>query len=480
MTTRRDAVAGLLGGAAAAALPLEGALAAAVQGAAAGSGIVTPARWGRHASPKVPAPYVPTAIYRTDHAEVGYLEEEWLASGVDDLGQPYTTQVYIWRPRDPAKFSGTILAEPLHALGVPPMMQYISPYVARAGHGWAMIGSQKTPIETYVRSTDPDYYSVLRIEPAPGAPEQPPPSSDSAAVAAYRAGMNQASNAILAQVGAALRADDGPFAGLRSRHVILMGHSQTGGVVTSYVDEKHAAQRLAGGAPIYDGYFPSGSPRAPFGPRDVPLIQLVSDGDVSDAEARGPEFANRRYRRPDSDDPNDRFRLYELAGTAHMGTRYPPHSDPARWKAYLGEDLGGFTMNSMPHHEQFSMGVDHLVQWVSNGVVPPRAPRLEVALGGRYLAKDEHGNTLGGIRSPQMDVPRATYLPNPLNPDGTPRRGVVGLEVAFPPEKMRALYGTLADYVQRFNARLDELIAQGWLLAEDAADSRAEAARQRF
>lgn len=45
---------------------------------------------------------------------------------------------------------------------------------------------------------------------------------------------------------------------------------------------------------------------------------------------------------------------------------------------------------------------------------------------------------------------------------------------------MRNLYGTPANYAQRFNRRLDELIGQGWFLAEDAADMRAEANRQRF
>lgn len=483
MTTRRDAMTGLLGGAAAAAFPFGGALAAplpfAMQAAAGGARTVKAARWSRAASPKVPAPYTPNSVYLTGHEQSGYVEEEWFVSGVDDIGKPYKTQVYTWRPRDPARFSGTILAEPLHALGVPPMMMYTSPYVVRSGHGWAMIGSQKTPIETYVRTKDPAYYASLQIEAAPGTPAQRPAPTDTAAMTAFQAGMNQASNAILAQAGAALRAANGPFRGYGIRHVILMGHSQTGGVVTSYIQNIHERQRLAGGRPIYDGFFPSGAPRAPFGPRDVPLIQLVSDGDVSDAQSRGPEFANRRYRREDSDEPGDRFRLYELAGTGHMGTRYPMFNMPANWKDVLGEP-DGVIMNSLPHDEQFSMGLHHLVQWVTRGVAPPRAPRLEVAADGRYIAKDEHGNSRGGIRSPQMDVPRATYHPNPINPDGTPKRGVVGIEVPFPLAKMRTLYGTSANYVQRFNRRLDELIREGWLLAEDAPALRAEASAQVF
>ncbi|MBV1691035.1 hypothetical protein KRR38_25985 [Novosphingobium sp. G106] len=480
MTTRRDALAGLVGGAAA--LPFGSLMAAEVTAgveAARTRRTVEAARWNRAASPKVPAPYVPNSIYRSHAAQAGYVEEEWFVSGTDDIGQAYNTQVYIWRPRNPARFSGVILAEPLHALGVPPMMMYTSPYVVRSGHGWAMIGSQKLPIETYVVPKDPAYYSSLRIAAAPGTPAQRPAPTDAAAMAAYQAGMNQASNAILAQAGAALRAADGPFRGYGVRHVLLMGHSQTGSVVTNYVLGVHDRQRLPGGKPIYDGYFPSGFPRAPFGPRDVPLIQMVSDGDVSDANSRGPDLVGRRYRRPDSDAPGDRYRLYELAGTGHMGTRYAPHNDPATWAAVLGETQG-VIMNSMPHDEQFSMGVHHLVQWVDKGVAPPRAPRLELAPDGRYLAKDENGNTRGGIRSPQIDVPHSTYYANPINPDGTPKRGVVGVEKPFPPERMRTLYGTPANYVRRFDARLEELIAQGWILREDSADSRKEAEAQRF
>jgi hypothetical protein len=424
---------------------------------------------------------VPNSIYRTEHAKAGYIEEEWFVSGIDDLGQAYKTQVYIWRPRDPARFSGTILAEPLHALGVPPMMMYTSPYVVRSGHGWAMIGSQRAPLEAHVKSKDPQYYSSLHIEPAPGTPNTPPAQTDTAAMAAYQAAVNQASNAILAQAGAALRAADGPFRGYRVQHVLLMGHSQTGGVVTNYVLGAHDKQRLAGGKPIYEGYFPAGAPRLPFGPSDSAIVQVVCDGDVADGNARGPEFANHRYRRPDSDAPNDRYRLYEFAGTSHMGTRYPPHNNPANWKDALGGDTSGVIMNTMPHDEQFSMALHHLVVWVAKGVNPPRAARMELAApDGRYLAKDANGNTLGGIRAAQLDVPRATYHSTPVNPDGTARRSIVGFEVPFTPDKMRSLYGAPANYVRRFNARLDELIAQGWFLAEDAADSRAEASAQQF
>ena len=74
-----------------------------------------------------------------------------------------------------------------------------------------------------------------------------------------------------------------------------------------------------------------------------------------------------------------------------------------------------------------------------------------------------------------MDVPRARYFANPKNEDGTPAFGVVGTEEPFGHEKLQQLYQDHVDYVERFNRRLDELIGQGWLLAEDAEDLRNEA-----
>ena len=74
-----------------------------------------------------------------------------------------------------------------------------------------------------------------------------------------------------------------------------------------------------------------------------------------------------------------------------------------------------------------------------------------------------------------MDVPRARYFANPQNEDGTPAFGVVGTEEPFDHEKLHQLYEDHLDYVERFNRRLDELIGEGWLLAEDADDLRNEA-----
>jgi hypothetical protein len=356
----------------------------------------------------------------------------------------------------------------------------------RSGHGWAAVCSQKTVLDGFVKPTNEERYGSLEIwSDAPpleamgieGIRLPRDPSAMQERMARMRA-VNVLSTPILAQVGAALLGADGPFSGRGARHLILAGHSQTGGVVTEYIVNGHDAQRGSGGAPVFHGFFPSGAPSVRFGPRDVPIVQVLSDGDIADPNRPGRE--GRAYRREDSDDPADRYRLYELAGLGHMGTRYPPYNDNAMW---LNDPIGtagavppGATMNSLPHSELFSMGLHHLVAWISDGVTPPRADRIEAGADGLF-AKDEQGNSKGGVRCAQMDVPRLHYLSTPgSQDDGTPAFGVVGIEEPLPPEALGRLYRDHDDYVDRFNRRVDELVAQGWLLADDADDMRKEAA----
>ena len=430
------------------------------------------------------ARFVPTGQFRGSLEEFDYVEEEWFASGEVD-GHPYTTALTVRRPRDPARFSGTVLVEPIHAASAAPIWIYTSMYQMRHGHGWAAVCSQKSVLDAFVKPTNAERYASLRIwsdEPPAEASGTDPlrlprePAAMQARMEHMRR-VNVHSTPILAQVGAAFSGDDGPFSGLGVRSLVLTGHSQTGGVVTDYVLRGHDDQRRADGSPVYHGFFPSGAPSVRFGPRDVPLVQVLSDGDISDPKRPGRE--GRGYRRDDSDDPGDSYRLYELAGVGHMGTRYPPYNDNAMWQndplGTAGSVPKDAAMNSLPHDELFSLGLHHLVRWVAQGETPPRADRMEVGPDELFV-RDEQGNSRGGVRCAQMDVPRLRYQSNPgVKEDGTPAFGVVGIEEPLAPETLKRLYRDHADYVDRFNRRLDELVAQGWLLAEDIDEMRAEA-----
>jgi hypothetical protein len=71
--------------------------------------------------------------------------------------------------------------------------------------------------------------------------------------------LNQASNAILAQVGEALRTQRS-MAGFNVRHVLLVGHSHRCREFL-VIHKGHEKHRLAGGAAVFDGYFPPGPGR---------------------------------------------------------------------------------------------------------------------------------------------------------------------------------------------------------------------------
>jgi hypothetical protein len=417
-------------------------------------------------------------------ADFDYLQEEWIATGVED-GHPYATTVCVRRPRDVARFSGTIIVEPLHVHGIAPIWIYTGAYMLRSGHAWVEITAQKTTLDMHVKPSNPERYGDLSIEGPDSSDFDPNPRlGEPEAAESFWSELrrrNRATSAILAQVGAALRAPDGPFVGWDVRNVILAGHSQTGSVSSYYIQEAHDKERLADGSPVFDGFFPAGFPYEAFHHVDVPIVQVMSDGDVAlpDFSFR-PGYEGRRYRRDDSDDRGDQYRLYEFAGVPHMGTRYAPYKDVSLWQStFAGEHepeaiTFGPRMNSLPHFELFAMGLDHLVQWVANDRVPPRAERLEVAADG-FFAKDEHGNTRGGVRCVQLDVPHSTYRPNPIKPDGTPSYFTVGTDEPFDAETLRALYGDKSRYLEQFNRRLDTLIRDGWLLADDADEMRREA-----
>lgn len=444
---------------------------------------IDPARLTRLGAGDAPGVFIPTGANRGKPDEYGYVEEEWVAAGEVE-GRPYTTVVFVRRPRDPGEFSGTLVVEPLHAMSAAPIWIYTALYHLRSGHAWACVCSQRSALDAHVKPFNSERYSSLEIwsEVSPGDSHRregglPRDPEVRRTFMQRMRQVNALSTPILAQVGAALRTT-GPLEGFGVRDVLLAGHSQTGGVVTDYILNRHDADRLGDGSPIYDGFFPSGAPGVQFGPRDVPIVQTVSEGDVANPHRPGRE--GRRYRRPDSDEPGDRYRLYELAGVPHMGTRYPPYNDASMWandrSGTAGRVAADVRMNSLPHGELFSMTLHHLVQWVAHGVTPPRADRIEVGPDGMF-AKDPCGNSRGGVRCAQMDVPRLKYLANPgTNQDGTPAFGVVGFEEPLPAETLQRLYPSRDAYVESFNRRLEELIAAGWLLPEDAGEMRAEAA----
>jgi hypothetical protein len=417
--------------------------------------------------------------------DFGYIEEEWFASGEED-GRPYTTTVLVRLPRDAGRFSGVVIVEPLHFFPISPIFSYTSEYIMRRGHGWACVGSQKTAIDIHVKPFNPQRYESLHIAAEPLPPEAAGLNlgtlpTDTALVPLWWKHLprqNRASHAILAQVGAAIKATAGPFEGANVTSVPLVGHSGTGYLLSNYIREGHETLRLEDGSSVYDGYFPSGWPTAAFGPCDVPIVQVVTEGDYADDNSAffRPGFDGLAYRRLDSNEPGDRFRLYELASVAHTSTQYPPINDVDFLKQIQSDVVPepGVQMSGMPFNQLYQMALDHLLRWVAEGVAPPSAQRLEMGTDG-WFVRDQHGNSIGGVRTVQLDVPRATYTSNTTLPNGRPGFGSFGFERPFDDATLKRLYKDKSHYVERFNLCLDGLISEGWFLPEDAEEFRTQA-----
>jgi hypothetical protein len=98
------------------------------------------------------------------------------------------------------------------------------------------------------------------------------------------------------------------------------------------------------------------------------------------------------------------------------------------------------------------------------------------------MALDEHGNPVGGIRNPYVDVPVASY--DPVNTAADPAPAVVSdwvratnggagimcrlsaFQNSFSADELRELYGSPRNFRRAFEQSLDALEAEGWSLPQ--------------
>jgi hypothetical protein len=139
------------------------------------------------------------------------------------------------------------------------------------------------------------------------------------------------------------------------------------------------------------------------------------------------------------------------------------------------EFVCGEPINSGPQHFVLKAAIASLNEWVRHGTPPPWAPRLEISNWPLLrILRDTHGNALGGIRTPQVDVPIATL-------SGEAQRGslfclLFGSTVPFDDAKLTSLYPDHESYVSAFNEATDRAVEAGFVLPEDARLMKAAAA----
>ncbi len=380
--------------------------------------------------PNPPVSVVPTAAKVEDFP---YVTEEFFVSGTVNAA-PYTTRVIVRRPRDVRAFSGTVVAEALHAGGRSLVFEWSRVSILTRGHLFVEIVHSPANI-ALLKGFNAERYAGLDIA----------------------AGQT---NGIIAQVGMLTKSKTGPFAAYDVRQVTLMGTSASSGTVRTYL-AAHADLRKADGGPIYDGFLlTSTNGNTPLPVVDVPMIQMPTQTEVVTWAEMGIA-----YRRPDSDAPGNRFRLYEVAGMPHNNSRDSPgfQNDPCTLPV-TDFPAGAFT----------GLALNHLVEWIAKGTLPPHAPYITVdqnpAGDGSHLALDEYGNAKGGIRNIWVDVPLATHgVFGKGKTTATDRLCLLaGTKVPLPEATLRKLYSSKDQYASRVNQRLADLTREGWFLPEYA------------
>lgn len=433
------------------------------------------------AAPLAPLPGGPSAGFLVwDLSRVGYVSEEYLLPGVADVAEPiavvdglarqpsegnpnglvarpldfdpkvlqaavpFVTRVIVYRPRDPKTFSGRVLMEPLHigGGGHPVVFRTIHPFAI--ANGDVFVGVQHPNNFEEVRGKDPARYSALQ-----------------AADASQLWGM-------IATAGRAVR--QGGLAGLAGydvRRQFLTGRSFTGMATSAFANFHHASAKLDDGRNTFDGYLPLSCGYLIRG-LDVPVIRLNTLGDYA--------MFGLHTRLPDSDEPGQQTRLYEVAGACHYYKYAPPAGEPPEpgrgaadgegagppgtpeWLASFGP---GSRANDLPVRLVASAALANLYRWIEDGVAPPHAPMFETTPDGKPVM-DAQGNVLGGVRTPYVDVPVATYGA------GEGQFWLHGYMRPFNGGELRALYGNRETYLARFRASLDRAVSGRWVLPGDA------------
>lgn len=426
--------------------------------------------------------------------DMGWVEDEYAATGtatsyrsdgelptdgtfelVEDATADYATRIVVRRPAEAEDFNGTVVVEWLNVSGgldANPDYSYMADELIRGGYAWVGVSTQRIGIEG-----GPVAVTVEGIDGADSVAGRGLKNIDPERYGDLSHPGDAFSYDIYTQVGRALRTPGelDALGGLEPERLLAVGESQSAFALTTYVN---GVQPLA---LVYDGFLvhSRGGAAAPLGAPDegidiagtiggaptkirtdghAPIITLETESDVIGILSYLPA------RQPD----DERFRLWEVAGTAHA-------DQYLLGGAHEGLDCGA-EINAGPHHFLVKSALRHLDTWVRDGEAPPEAPRLDVDESGGAPAyvRDENGIATGGIRTPVVDVPVATLSGEP-GPSGSVACMLFGSTVPLPADRLTELYPSADEYLDAYTEAADAAVEAGFVLEEDR-DALLEAA----
>jgi len=435
-----------------------------------------------------------------DLAKLGYVEEEFIVTGTANVydwatdgtvsektpNAPYGNRILVRRPTDPARFSGTVIFEPMFAarrFDWPMIWGYSHDYIVESGAAW--VGVTLPVSVDGLKKFNPTRYAQLSFA-NPAA--TPCAGAQNNALSPTEEGLRFD---MFSQVAALLKS--GTLPGLRAQYVYAAAQ---GGDIATYINAIHSRATLANGQPAFDGYLmrPGFSPArinqcatAP-GANDPRRMIKGVNVPVVIATAQGEALGTLGWRRADSDAPNDIFRLYELAGVGHIDWwayyGFPKMEDqvsavgsaqgPAAWP-FAARCEPEIPLMPLPVLAQvYNATFSNLDQFVRKGTPLPKAARLEVKDAGtpqQSFAVDQFGHGIGGVRTVYMEVPAANYFVTSPGP-GTCRE--MGHIDPFTWSRLESIYGNYKNYATKVEQTIDRLVREHWLTEGDARRAKAE------
>jgi hypothetical protein len=457
--------------------------------------------------PGDPSHDYPQLATQADLAGNGYVEEEFFFEGtaneydvisaplasatVRSTGNPYRTRMIVRRPVSPDRFNGVVLVEWLNVtsgFNLDALWLLQQDHLMREGYAYVGVSVQRVGVQglpadpahpTSLRLWSPVRYATLDV------------TAGGRFVLANGGGPD-ASDAlsfdIMAQAGQAVKRPAGvdPLGGLAGdRMVLAAGVSQSEGFLVAYYNSVHPRD------PVYDAFFLYlGISRGAYGAFRLPLrsdlatpvFKINTENDVA-------LLGEYTIRQPDS----TTLRTWEIAGASHVG--FDPRGlrtalqvrDDIPLASLTGCALGP-PLSHIPSSRALDAALDHTARWVADGIQPPSAPRIQLAIAPPVpppppiaftpppapVVRDIDGNALGGLRLSQHSVPTATNTGINTGPGFCV---LFGTHVPFSRERLSLLYRSHGAYVSRVVRATDENLLAGYLVPADAeADKDAAAA----
>lgn len=229
---------------------------------------------------------------------------------------------------------------------------------------------------------------------------------------------------MLSQLGNLLRMDtlDNCLGGFKAEYIYLTGQSQSGAYLNTYVNyfDRYITQKSGKG--LFDGYCnivgalvqrsirQEGEvgnlrliPRK-MHPSTMPYICISSEADLYlfnlfvEADLFSIEIENR-------DETNNKCRYYEIPGTPHTDIICPVLTSNKELEK-TGAKMPNLSpcllkhINDIPMEYYICGLLDKLHIWASEGKAPEIVEPMQRC--GKELLRDEHGNAMGGLRTPLL------------------------------------------------------------------------------